>query len=77
MADCPQVIDNKGFIREQRIVSHEKVHGLLERRDDLGWYQLDLDVGLDRMTEPFDFATIQSRTKVEKWRIGNIHCGRR
>ena len=66
-------LDDRGFFREQHIISPEKVHGFLERRDDLGWYQLDIDLGLDAMTEPFDFATVQSGSKVEKWRISNVH----
>ena len=32
-------IDDDGFFREQHIVSPEKVHGFLERKHDMGWYQ--------------------------------------
>ena len=45
----------------------------MERRDDLGWYQLDVNVAINKMSEPFDFATVRSGTKVEKWRIDNVH----
>ena len=35
-------LDKQGFFRERHIVSPDKVHGLLERNTDLGWYQLHL-----------------------------------
>ena len=63
--------DNCGYFREQHIVSPDKVHNLLERREDLGWYLLDVNVGMDRLTEPFDLLAVQVGPKVEKWRIGN------
>ena len=66
-------LDDAGYFREQHIVSPEKVHGFLEKREELGWYQLDVNVGRDRLTEPFDFTTIQSGARAEKWRVANIH----
>ena len=49
----------------------DKVHSLLERRVDLGWYQMDIDVGMHRLTIPFDFSTVKDGQRQEKWRIGD------
>ena len=65
-------IDGQGFFREQHVVSPDKVHGLLDRRFDLGWYQLDIDVGSQRLTMPFDFTSITTGNRTEKWRIADL-----
>ena len=64
-------IDGLDFLTEQHVVSPDKVHGLLDRRDDLGWYQLNVDDGMIRLTLPFDFSTVQVGKRTERWRIGN------
>ena len=37
----------------------------------MGWYQLDVDVGMQRLTAPFDFASVVVGNRTEKWRIAD------
>ena len=65
-------IDNEGYFWEQQIVSPEKVHGYLERKLDMGWYQLDVNLKKHRLSEHFDFVSMpvtKMSDRMEKWRI--------
>ena len=53
------------------MVSPDRVHSLLDKKVDLGWYQLDVNVGMDRLTGPFDFTTVQTDRRRERWRISD------
>ena len=64
-------LDQNGFFREQHKVALDKVEGLLERRMDLVWYQLDINVGVDRITEAFEFPAPRPIMKTVRWRIDN------
>ena len=67
-------IDGDGFFREQQIVSPDKVHGFLEKKIDMGWYQLDVNLKKHRLSEPFNFVSLpvtQMSDRLEKWRIDN------
>ena len=64
-------LDSEGFFREQQVVSPDKVHGFLERRADMGWYQLDVRLSKDKLSEPFDFTTVRVGTRVDRWRVSD------
>ena len=53
MANGSQIRWQKGF-QEEQVVLPDKVDGLLERRSDLAWHDLDIDVGMRKLTIPFD-----------------------
>ena len=67
-------IDEEGFFREQQIISPEKVHNYLDRKLDMGWYQLDVNLKKHRLSDPFDFVALpvsQMSDRMEKWRISD------
>ena len=67
-------IDGDGFFREQQIISPDKVHGFLEKKIDMGWYQLDVNLKKHRLSEPFNFVSLpvtRMSDRLEKWRIDN------
>ena len=65
-------LDQDKFFKEQQIVAPEKVVSLLERRADLGWYQLDIDVGADRLTDVFDLSGTDQSRRGDRWRIEEL-----
>ena len=64
-------LDDEGFFREQQVVSPDKVHSFLERRADMGWYQLDVQVSKHKLSEPFDFVTVRVGSRTDKWRVSD------
>uniref|UniRef100_A0A7S4RXZ1 Uncharacterized protein n=2 Tax=Ditylum brightwellii TaxID=49249 RepID=A0A7S4RXZ1_9STRA len=74
---CPVVryIDKNECFGRHVHVSMSNVIQLLENKLNLGWYQMVVNLGHDRLSEPFDFATLRSArsTHMDKYRVDNIN----